>query len=68
MTIDSVRTRQSINGATAQPAAAGYAFSTSPLDVEPQDAIPGQTESADGRFVIDAGMRPVQVVLMQPGR
>jgi hypothetical protein len=28
------------------------------LDVEPQDVVPGQAESADGCFIIDAGMWP----------
>jgi glycosyltransferase involved in cell wall biosynthesis len=32
------------------------------LDVEPQDVVLGQTESADGGFSIDAGVRPMPVV------
>jgi hypothetical protein len=31
------------------------------LDVEPQDVIPGQAESADGCFITDAGMRSVPI-------
>lgn len=34
------------------------------LDVAPQEVIPGQTESADGDFIIDAGVGPMPVVLM----
>src|SRR5689334_16755721 len=34
------------------------------LDVEPQDVVLGETESADGRFIIDASMRPMPVVTM----
>jgi hypothetical protein len=29
---------------------------------EPQDIVLGQIESADGRFIIDAGVRPMPVV------
>jgi len=38
------------------------------LDVEPQDVILGQAEPADGRFIIDAGVRPMPVVAVQPDR
>jgi hypothetical protein len=34
---------------------------TKALDVEPQDVVLGQTESADGCFIIDGAMRPVPV-------
>jgi hypothetical protein len=37
----------------------GYA-----LDVEPQDVVLGQAESADGCFIIDAGVGPMPVVAM----
>jgi hypothetical protein len=37
------------------------------LDVEPQDIVLGQTEPADGCSIIDAGMRPMPVVAMEPG-
>ncbi len=36
--------------------------------MEPQDVVLGQTESADGGFIIDTGVRPMPVVSMQPGR
>jgi hypothetical protein len=36
--------------------------------VEPQQVVPGETESADGCFIIDAGMRPVPIVAVQPER
>ena len=36
------------------------------LDVEPQQVVLGQAESADGGFSTDAGMRSVPVVSMQP--
>jgi hypothetical protein len=39
-----------------------------PLAVEPQDVILGQTEPADGGFIIDTGVWPMPVVSMQPGR
>ena len=32
------------------------------LAAEPQDVVLGQAESADGRFIIDAGVWPVPVV------
>jgi hypothetical protein len=38
------------------------------LDVEPQDVILGQAEPANGRFIIDAGVRPMPVVAVQPDR
>jgi putative ABC transport system substrate-binding protein len=42
------------------------AFETVALDVEPQQVVPGQTESADGCFSTDACMRSVPIVAMQP--
>ena len=38
------------------------------LVVEPQDVVLGQAESADGCLIIDAGMRPMPVVTVQPDR
>src|SRR4051812_30938070 len=37
------------------------------LDVEPQDVVLGQAESADGDPITDACVRPMPVVSMQPG-
>jgi hypothetical protein len=37
-----------------------------PLDVEPQQVIPGQTESADGRLGADTAMRSVPIVAVHP--
>jgi hypothetical protein len=36
------------------------------LAVNPQEVIPGQTESANRRFACEANMRPVPVVAMEP--
>jgi hypothetical protein len=36
------------------------------LDVEPQQVVLGEAEAADWDFIIDAGMRPVPIVGMQP--
>src|SRR5580704_17935928 len=38
------------------------------LAVEPQQVVPGQTESADGCFTTNAGVRPVPIVAVQPIR
>src|SRR5215472_5531708 len=38
------------------------------LAVEPQDVVPGKTESADGCSTIDSGMWAMPVVSMQPSR
>src|SRR5215467_8016044 len=38
------------------------------LDVESQDVVLGQTESADWCSIFDAGVWPVPIVAMQPGR
>jgi cbb3-type cytochrome oxidase maturation protein len=38
------------------------------LDVEPQQVVLRQTESADGGFSTDAGVRSVPVVSVQPER
>jgi hypothetical protein len=38
------------------------------LTVEPQDVVLGQGEATDGCLIIDAGMGPMPVVAMQPGR
>jgi hypothetical protein len=38
------------------------------LDVEPQDVVLGQAESADGCLTIDTCVGPVPIVAMQPGR
>ena len=35
---------------------------TQKLDVEPQDVVLGQSESADGYSIIDAGVRSVPVI------
>ena len=40
--------------------------STDALAVEPQDVVLGQAESADGCSIIDAGVRPMPVIAMQP--
>ena len=45
-----------------------HALNWSHLDVEPQDVVLGQAEPADGRFIIDAGVRPMPVVAVQPDR
>jgi len=37
-----------------------------PLDVEPQQVVLGEAESADGRFGFQATMWPVPIVAMQP--
>jgi hypothetical protein len=42
--------------------------SAAALAVEPQQVVPGQTESADGCFSTDAGERPVPIVAVQPIR
>jgi hypothetical protein len=36
--------------------------------VEPQQVVSGQTESTDGCFSTDAGVRPVPIVAVQPVR
>lgn len=36
------------------------------LGVEPQQVVLRWAESAEGCFIIDSGMRPVSVVLVQP--
>jgi hypothetical protein len=36
------------------------------LAVEPHDVVLGETETADGCFIIDADMEPMPVILMHP--
>jgi hypothetical protein len=36
------------------------------LAVKPQEVVPGQTESADGRLSCEASIQPVPVVAMEP--
>src|SRR5580693_4050818 len=58
-------------GILLEHAVSGKPVSTFPdhaLAVEPQQVVPGETESADGCFIIDAGMRPVPIVAVQPER
>ena len=46
----------------------GRLFPDHALGVEPQQVVPGQTESADGCFSTDAGVWSVPIVSMQPDR
>jgi hypothetical protein len=43
-------------------------YEKSGLAVEPQQVVPGETESADRRSGTDTAMRPVPVVAVKPSR
>src|ERR1700686_661146 len=45
-----------------------YFHTLGPLDVESQQVVLWQTESADWDFIIDAGVRSVPIVAVQPAR